>query len=78
MPYEAQVCDACVQHVDSEHHALFDCPKYEVARFDVTDLVREANTVADLITRNPPVRVAHSLHKYLCNVMLRAGCHSLS
>ena len=38
LPYEAQVCNACVQHVDSEHHAMFDCPKYEVARFDFADL----------------------------------------
>ena len=39
LPYEARVCNACVQHVDSEHHAMFDCPKYEVARFDFADLV---------------------------------------
>ena len=38
LPYEARVCNACVQHVDSEHHAMFDCPKYEVARFDFADL----------------------------------------
>ena len=25
LPDEARVCNACVQHVDSEHHALFDC-----------------------------------------------------
>ena len=25
LPYEARVCNACVQHVDNEHHALFDC-----------------------------------------------------
>ena len=41
LPYEARVCNACVQHVDSEHHAIFDCPKYEVASFDFADLFRE-------------------------------------
>ena len=29
LPYEARVCNACVQHVDSEHHAMCGCPKYE-------------------------------------------------
>ena len=50
-------------HVDGEHHAMFDCPKYEVARFDFADLFREADSVSDLITRNPPVRVAHFLQE---------------
>ena len=63
LSYEERVCNVCVQHVDSEQHALFDCPKYEVARFDFPDLFREANTVAELITRNPPVRVAHFLRE---------------
>ena len=67
LPYEAQVCKACVQHVDSEHHAMFDCPKYEVARFDFAEIFREADSVStqtsDLITRNPPVRVAHFLQE---------------
>ena len=40
LPYEARVCNACVQHVDSEHHALFDCPKHDVARADFADLFR--------------------------------------
>ena len=30
---------------------------------DFADLFEEANTVADLITRNPPVRVAHFLQE---------------
>ena len=63
LPNEARVCNACVQHIDSEHHAMFDCPKYEVARFDFADLFREADSVSDLITRNPPVRVAHFLQE---------------
>ena len=63
LPYEARVCNACVQHVNSGHHAMFDCPKYEVARFDSADLFREAGSVSDLITRKPPVRVAHFLQE---------------
>ena len=35
LPYEAQVCNACVQHVDSGHHAMFNCSKYEVANLIV-------------------------------------------
>ena len=41
LPYEARVCNACVQHVDSEHHALSDCPKYELARFVLLILLGE-------------------------------------
>ena len=54
LPYEARVCIARVQHVASEHDALFD--------WDFADLFRESDSVY-LITRNPPVRVAHFLQE---------------
>ena len=47
--------NACIQHVDSEQHALFEGPKYESARSSFAYLFREVDSVSDLINRNAPI-----------------------
>ena len=44
-----EFANACVQHVDSKHHAIFDCPKYLILLIYLGKLI-----LCDLITRNPP------------------------